>query len=424
LRIVHVTNYFRDIHRHVGGAEQACFRTALLARDHGHSVLIVTTRPDVNGTSQFDTRSLRIIEDYLPAGLRRYVEAAKWYSIQYDPLAYRAFQAALSTDGADVVHIHNVQFLTLGLLSVAKRARMRTILSIYDYWLFCPTVMLVDTEKGFCARAHGPWCVDCLPPMFRLFQKLLLSARRRVIDHYLDMVDAFHVLSEHSRTVLEGYGIDGGRIHVIPLTLPLEFTELEASDEPSDGNMILFAGWLNERKGLHRLLEAMPLVLKAYPRARLTAIGGTVKFGEAYEKRLHEIIDSGRFRDRVLFTGHLPPSEIKSHIQSAAVVVIPEQYENMSPLLMIEAMAMGKPVVISRAGGIPEYVEDGVNGWLADPLDPTDFADKILRVLEDPERAATMGETARTRILSRLDSERIWEKTRAMYEMKTSVTSI
>lgn len=416
MKVVHVTNYFRDIHRHVGGAEQASFRTALLARNHGHSILVVTTRPDGDGRSEFETRSIPIVEDYLPVSLKKYAEASKWYSVQYDPLARKAFGSILSDAKADVVHFHNFQFMTLSLLAVARRHRLRTILSIYDYWLFCPTVMLVDPQQGFCRQGHGPWCVDCLPPMFRLFQKLLLSMRRRVIDHYLDMVGSFHVLSEHSRSVLEGYGIDRGRIRVIPLTLPIEFKTLESSDQTFDGHSILFAGWLNERKGLHLLLQAMPKVLSEYPQARLTAIGGKVKFGDTYEKRLHEIVEAEGLGDKVQFTGHLPPAEIKTHIQRSSVVVIPEQYENMSPLLMIEAMAMGKPVVISRAGGIPEFVQDGATGWLADPLNPDDFAQKIINVFSDSDGARRMGTAARQLILTKLDSEIIWEKTRAMYE--------
>ena len=98
------------------------------------------------------------------------------------------------------------------------------------------------------------------------------------------------------------------------------------------------------------------------------------------------------------------------------MVVIPEQYENMSPLLMIEAMSMAKPVVISQAGGIPEFIEDGVSGWLADPLDARAFAGKIIRVFRDPDHAKVMGENARERILAKCDDEDIWEKTRRMYE--------
>jgi glycosyltransferase involved in cell wall biosynthesis len=82
---------------------------------------------------------------------------------------------------------------------------------------------------------------------------------------------------------------------------------------------------------------------------------------------------------------------------------------------MIEAMALAKPVVISRAGGIPEFIEHGVSGWMADPLDPADFAEMIVTVLDAPELARSVGETARERILKKLDSEVIWQKTLAMY---------
>jgi glycosyltransferase involved in cell wall biosynthesis len=263
----------------VGGAEQAAYRLAMLARDNGHSVSFLTTRSDRAGEPEFAMRSVPIVEDYSPAFVRKYVEAAKWYAVQYDPLAVQAFKGILAEAAPDVVHFHNFQFLTLGLLKPAKRAGITTVLSIYDYWLFCPTVMLVAPDNTFCSRAHGPWCIDCLPSTLRSFQKILLSIRRRIIDHYLAMVDRFHVLSHHSRSVLEGYGIPSHKIHVASLTLPLEYANTTESGNSVDPDMILFAGWLNKRKGIHRLLEAMPLVLKEHPSARLTAIGGRVRFG-------------------------------------------------------------------------------------------------------------------------------------------------
>lgn len=416
MKILHVTNYFRDTHAHVGGAEQACYRTALLARNHGCGIGVVTTKPDRDAQPDMDVHSVPILEDYTPHIARKYLEACKWYSIQYDPLSYRAFRRILKLDDPDVVHFHNCQFLTLSLIKAAKQAGKRTVVSIYDYWHFCPTVMLVDPQKKFCARAHGTWCTDCLPPMFRMFQKALLSIRRPVIDRYLEITDAFHVLSEHSGRVLEGYGIPKERIHVVQLTLPMEYLTQPETDVTVDPDLILFAGWLNERKGIHRLLEAMPHVLKERPSAKLMAIGGKVRFGEEYEKKMDAIIEQGGFRDRVTFTGHMPPSDMKRHIQHAAVIVIPEQYENMSPLLMIEAMSMAKPVVISRVGGVPEFIDHGVTGWLADPLDPRDYAKNILAVLRDPESAARAGSAAREKILTKCDDETIWEKTRRMYE--------
>lgn len=416
MKILHVTNYFRETHEHVGGAEQAAYRIALLARENGCSISVVTTRPDRSGKSEFEVRSAPIVEDRVPGLLRKYIEAAKWYSLQYDPLAYGAFTKILARERPDVAHFHNCQFLTLSLLSAVRKAGIRSIVSIYDYWLFCPTVMLVGTDQKFCARAHGPWCLECLPASLQLFQRPLLAARRKVIDHYLDMVDGFHVLSEHSRSVLEGYGIPGSKIFTAPLTLPLEYTQTADSTDPVDPDMILFVGWLNERKGVNRLLEAMPRVLAEHPSARLTAVGGRVRFGEEYEKKMDEIIDSGRFRDRVTFTGHLQPGEVKRLIQKAGVVVIPEQYENMSPLLMIESMTMAKPLVISRVGGVPEFIEHEAEGWLADPLDPADFAVNILKVLKDPGNAARVAARGREKILRKCDNAAVWEKCRLMYD--------
>jgi len=416
LRVIHVTNYFRDTHSHVGGAEQACFRTALLAKNHGWSVRIVATKPDRASSCQFSFSPLPILEDFTPAKARPYLEAVKWYSLQYDPLASRAFRRALRTDDAEIVHFHNVQFLTLSLISAAKAAGRRTFASIYDYWLFCPTVMLVRPDKSFCHEAHGPWCVECLPPKMKAVQRLLLAARRQVIDRYLRMVDGFQVLSEHSGRVLQGYGIARDRIHVVPLTLPMEFQAIPENAVQAEPHTILFAGWLNERKGLHRLLEAMPHVLKEFPQAKLTVVGGKVRFGDDYEKLLDDIMDQHCFRDRVTFLGHVQPSAMKEQIHAASVVVIPEQYENMSPLLMIEAMTMAKPVVISRAGGIPEFIVDGVTGFLADPLNPKDFAEKIVQVFRSPETAKIMGEKAREHILNKCNDETVWTKTKEMYD--------
>ena len=416
MKILHVTNYFRDTHDHVGGAEQAAYRTALLARENGCDVSVVTTVPTRRGGSEFGVRSIPICEDYMPDALRKYVEAAKWYSLQFDPLAYASFRSILAGESPDVVHFHNFQFLTLGLIGAAGRAGRRTVVSIYDYWLFCPTVMLVAPDGSFCARGHGPWCIHCLPEGMQLIQKTLLALRRKVLDHYIGMVDGFHVLSGHSRSVLEGYGIPRRKIHVVPLTLPIEYSKMAETREKVDPNEILFVGWLNERKGVHRLLEAMPLVLRDHPDAKLTVIGGRVRFGDTYEKMMNDIINSGGFRDRVSFLGHKHPAEVERYLLRAAVVVIPEQYENMSPLLMIESMVMGRPLVISRVGGVPEFIEHGVTGWLADRLSAADFAANISRVLDHPEEAAGVAARARETIARKCDNIEIWKKTLRLYE--------
>ena len=82
-------------------------------------------------------------------------------------------------------------------------------------------------------------------------------------------------------------------------------------------------------------------------------------------------------------------AELQQRVREASVVVIPEQWENMSPILLLECLLMGKPVVASRIGGIPEFIEDGQTGYLFDSRNPDDLAAKICTVLDDPAAAST-----------------------------------
>lgn len=98
------------------------------------------------------------------------------------------------------------------------------------------------------------------------------------------------------------------------------------------------------------------------------------------------------------------------------MVVIPEQWENMSPVVLIEAMCHGKPVVASRIGGIPEFVEDGASGLLADPCSPSSFAGCVSSLLLDGARSSAIGAEASRRIRALMDRKTIMLKYRELYE--------
>jgi glycosyltransferase involved in cell wall biosynthesis len=275
--------------------------------------------------------------------------------------------------------------------------------------------MLLKPDNSFCKAAHGVSCVECLPPQFVPIQKILLSFRRSIFDRCFDKLDTFIVLSEHSAGVLQGYGIDRKKIAVVPLTLPIEYGHSvdETIFEPQS---ILFAGWLNDRKGVHIAIEAMIDVLKEVPQVKLYVIGGKAKFSEEYECNFQKIIEEHQLSDHIVFLGHQKPEVVEQYLQRVAVLVIPEQYENMSPLIMIEGMLLGKPVVASNLGGIPEYIQDGETGFLADAYKPKEFAQKIITVLQDSDLGKRIGQAAQQYIQSRNNNEVIWERTLKAYQ--------
>ena len=96
------------------------------------------------------------------------------------------------------------------------------------------------------------------------------------------------------------------------------------------------------------------------------------------------------------------------------VVALPSKHDGL-PNALLEAMACGRPVVGGRAGGLPDALEDGLNGVLVEPGDVMGLADAIEGLLADPDRAALMGAAARLTVLEKFTPQQELEKTLAVY---------
>ncbi len=416
MKIAHVNVAYQGLHRRFGGAETALARSAAITRELGHDPFLITFRPDVpNPQCDLRYHAVRRWEDYMPRLMAKYSEPVKWYLWQRDSLVSADFRRIMEKERPDVVHFHNVQFFGMDTIRIASEMGAKTVYSVYDYWIFCPNVMLLTYKDEYCRMFHGAYCVDCLPPVFRGLQKALLSRRRRVFDHYMQYIDRWVALSNHSATIVKAYGIPEEKIRVVRLLLPLEYAEASRGEVRVKPNTIFFAGWLQKKKGVHVLLQAMPRILEECPEAQLRIAGHETKFDWDYKKLIADLMKQPGMDRHVTFLGHLPSKEVERELREAAVVAVPEQYENMSPVIMIEAMALERPLVISRAGGIPEFVEEGVTGWMADPRKPEEFAQKIVAILKGRVETREVGQRARQKILGLCSREDITRATMESY---------
>jgi glycosyltransferase involved in cell wall biosynthesis len=414
MKIAFITNYLPGMHAHAGGAEKAIVDTAALAAQAGNEVLFCTLPPDRSDRQSFayPVEVLRSGESLLPF-LRRYMEILKWYLWQYDPFSYWAARKAFKRLRPDIVHCGNFQFLTFSVLLAARHAHIPVVLSVYDYWYFCPLTTLFHAEGRICRSYHGTGCLQCLPKILRPVQWFFLAVRKWYFDRLLRRIHRFIVLSESSCSIVTAYGISADRIAVVPL--PALETSPGKQDTPlpeqrKAGRTILFIGWLQKRKGLHVLLAALPIIEQRLPGVRVQAVVQQVKWEDDYARSIQkECAQLGR-ETVTLLTGHRERPEIQRLIAEADVIVIPEQWENMSPLLVIEAMLAGKAMVASRIGGIPEFIRNGVDGLLADPGNSADFAEQIVAVLQDPPAAARYGSSAAARVRELLNPEHLAQR--------------
>lgn len=164
---------------------------------------------------------------------------------------------------------------------------------------------------------------------------------------------------------------------------------------------ILFVGAITEKKGVRELCASMEDVLRRHPDAQLSLVGRDVA-GENGVPTLREDISTGlpqHVRHATHFLGARHRSDVSHLMASAHVCVFPSHMETQG-IVILEGMACGRPVVATARGPGPEVLgPDGECGLLVNPMDPVDIADKVCRILDDPDAAERMGERGRRRVV-------------------------
>jgi len=384
MRVALLTNHLPGYHQLWGGAETACYRLAQGLSSLGLDITVVTKNPDKKIEESFKAVA---IDDHWCKGL--FLKAANRL-VQFDyynPVLGQKVQRALERINPQLVHLQKFDNFSVSVIPRIKKMGLPIVASIYDYSLFCPNGLLLKGDGNSCRLFQGMQCRRCFDLVFKSYPLRRRLLQRVIFRGYPQLIDHFVVLSENSSGVLQSYGISKKKISVIPLPL----YEAIGNSQDIQGGLIVFAGWLSYNKGLHILLKAMPEVLKRINRAHLWVldIGGV----DSYAREIKGFIQKNGLSSKVKLLGRLPVAEFKRVLRKANIVAIPEQWENVSPLILGEAASLGRPVVASRIGGISEFVER--KEFLACPNDSDDFAKKIIWIMENQEEALKLAKEMR-----------------------------
>ncbi len=160
-------------------------------------------------------------------------------------------------------------------------------------------------------------------------------------------------------------------------------------EAPTFGKRVAFVGRLDPVKGALLLIEAMATVLKTHPDATLTLAGdGPARAPAAARAKALGIANA------VHFAGFLTQPQVADLLANSDMLVLPSFAEGL-PVVYMEALASRIPVVASRVAGVQELVEDGVTGFTVPPGDVPTLADRMARLMSDPDLSARMGEAGR-----------------------------
>lgn len=227
--------------------------------------------------------------------------------------------------------------------------------------------------------------------------------RRRFIRWVFERAARVVVLSPGWRTWVATQ-FPKARVQVIynPVALPT------ACAQPGQSGAVLFLGRLGERKGVFHLIAAAAGLAPAFADLRLW-LGGD----GAVETARQQAAALG-LAERVELLGWVTGADKASRLQRAALFALPSYNEGL-PMSVLEAMSYGLPVLATPVGGIPDAIEDGVEGFLVPPGDEAALADRMRRLLADPDLRQRMGEAARRKVARLFSTEVVVPQFEALY---------
>jgi glycosyltransferase involved in cell wall biosynthesis len=204
------------------------------------------------------------------------------------------------------------------------------------------------------------------------------------------------VLGASLRSMLEGI-VPEDRVAMVPNCVPDIDPEDTERVHRAGGLRVLFLGNLIAGKGYGELIEAVEILVGEGHDVQVVLAGGSAD--EAHRRR---VVARTAIHDRIRFTGPVDRPAKLELLRSADVLALPSYYVNEAhPLVILEAMAAGLPVVATRHAAIPEMVDDEVTGLLVAPRDVESLAAALRRLVADPQLRERLGRAGRARYLER-----------------------
>jgi glycosyltransferase involved in cell wall biosynthesis len=346
-----------------GGAENSFFETARLLERNGHSVAFFSMEHPKNNPSAF-----ALLHNLRAAG-----------RIHYSFEARKKIEKLIEAERPDIAHLNNISHqISPSIIDSLRKFGIPIVMSLRDYKLTCPVYTLLR---------DGKLCEECSGGRFyKVFTNRCTKVNmtemylHHQLMHIYDKIDEF---ISPSRFLLEKtleMGFKGSINHLPNFVNTAEYTPSYSSE----GDSIVYVGRLSEEKGVSTLIESVKDV-----DIKLKIIGD----GPLMSRLQEEVRASGQ--NNVFFLGFKSGDELKDEIRNSLFSVIPSEWYENNPRSVLEAFALGKPVVGARIGGIPELVKDNETGFLFTSGSSGDLNCKIKLLLDKKPVLISLGKNAR-----------------------------
>ena len=396
-----------------GGSETYYFGLGELLEKSGHDVIYFSMKDDKNKPCPQEKYFVENVDFNAPMGKFKLMKTA--LKMLYSREAKKKFKKLILDEKPDIIHLNIFQSqLTASIVDVAHKYRIPIVYTAHDLKSVCPNYQMLNHGEVCEKCLHGKY-INCFKTSCMKDSRLKSLLATMEADVYkrrktYRKMDLIITPSEfYKRKIDEAKIADCPVIHMTNF-LP-QGTQYSAVSKV--GDYILYFGRLSREKGIITLVEA-------YSRSNCDLplyIVGTGPVKEEVEGKIKEL----SMVDKIKLLGFKSGRELKDIVAASRCVVLPSEWYENGPYSIMEAMAAGKPVIVSNLGGLPELVDDGVTGYIVPAKDAEKLAEAIKKMCDMPSKdLLAMGQAATQKAKSMFDAQKyareVIEKYKEMIE--------
>ena len=382
-----------------GGSEKYYFELAKLLKDHGHTVAFFSMKNENN----IKTGDREYFVDEIDMNTGSKFEAL---NVIYSKKNKALMEKALEEFKPDIVHINNFQRqLSASIIDAVKEKNIPLIMTAHDLNSICPASIMLY---------NGEVCEDCITKGYTscikkkcIKNSMLKSVLGYIEKKYYDLhkifckVDCIISPSEFNKNQLLK-----GKLKCNDITVIHNFVNETKKTDYTLGDCAFYFGRLSKEKGILNLIEAINNI----PGARLIIAGDGPE-----RENIQAYIKEHKLENWITLLGYLNQNDIRENIRKCRFVTVPSIWYENCPYSILETMEIGKPIIGSKIGGIPELIQDGINGFTYEHNDVTKLTNILMKLFGNDETVKQFSKNSKQIFIQNYSAEAYYNKLMTVY---------
>lgn len=356
-----------------GGSETYYFALKKLLEENGHTVIDFAMKDEKNFESKYSNYFVDAVDYNKKMSLMNKIKVGK--EAIYSNEAKRKFEKLIIDTKPDIIHLNIFQHqLSLSILDVIKKYNIPTVYTAHELQMICPNYRML-THGRVCEECKtGKYfnCVKnkCIKDSFSKSTLGMIEAYYVKNKHKYDVIDKIITPSDFYKRKFIEFGVDENRVIHLPNFLDRK-TPIVGKNEY--GEYFLYFGRLSEEKGILTLIKAIEQT-----KSKLLIVGtGSLK------EQLENYIDKNKLSRQIRLLGFKSGQELIDIVGNSKAVVLPSEWYENGPYSAIEALQLGRLIIGSNIGGIPELIKN--NGFTFEMGNVEDLKSKIIEVSDEKD---------------------------------------